>query len=39
MGLFDFFKRKTAAEKNIIRLNKIRLKTIVSNPKGINRIN
>lgn len=35
MGLFDFLKRKTAAEKNIIRLNKIRLKTIISEKRSL----
>ena len=35
MRFFDFFKRKTAAEKNIIRLNKIRAKTIVSEKRSL----
>ena len=35
MRFFDFFKRKTAAEKNSIRLNKIRAKTIVSEKRSL----
>lgn len=35
MGIFDLFKRKTQAEKNIIFLQKLRKKTIVNETKSL----
>ena len=35
MGIFDLFKRKTQAEKNIIFLKKLRKKTIVNETKSL----
>ena len=35
MGLFDIFKKKTTAERNIIKLRKLRLNTIIHESKSL----